>query len=224
MSKIQAASDPQPLVLATTDQWIVMSNPAGMLTIPGRNGMHQTGARLSLIEWVKENFEEAWVVHRLDFETSGVVLFARTVDDHRLANSWFQDRLTKKIYNCLANGVPSSPVFKINQPINGAASITQIEVRESFKEGFFARVQPRTGRRHQIRIHLAENGYAIWGDTLYRGAPEITLGVEKKILEIPRVALHASLLELPTKERFEAPLPDDFASWLGRLRKEGQSV
>jgi len=210
-----------PEVLALTPRWLVVSKPPGMLTIPGRKSPIESSV---LLDWAREHYSPIWVVHRLDRETSGVVLFARTAEDHQQANSWFQQRQTKKVYHCLASGIPTAPVFKVSTPIEGAPSTTQVEVKESYQEGFLARVLPRTGRRHQIRIHLSESGYPIWGDPLYRGLREVPMVSGSSSLSIPRVALHASSLELPTGEVFEASFPQDFESWLGRLRKEGHRV
>ena len=212
-----------PEIISETPRWLVVSKPSGWLTIPGRDSQQPDIAPAPVLsEWAKQNFPSLYVVHRLDRETSGIVLFARTVEDHQQANLWFQNRKVKKTYHCLAQGRPSTPILKINLPIAGASSITQVEVKESYTEGFLAQVLPRTGRRHQIRIHLSKNGFPIWGDTHYSGPREITLG--NSTLTIPRVALHASSLELPSGETFKATFPPDFAFWLVQLRKEGHRV
>jgi 23S rRNA-/tRNA-specific pseudouridylate synthase len=209
----------QPQILALTDQWIAVAKPSGVLTIPGRTNDLDIPV---LQEWVKKEYSEAWVTHRIDRETSGVVLFARTAEAHQKANTWFQQRKIKKIYHCLASGVPTAPLFKVNAPIEGALSVSQVEIRESYQEGFLGRVMPRTGRRHQIRIHLSRSGYPIWGDPTYGGSIELLLKNEP--LKVERVALHASSLELPTGEKFEAPFPEDFSYWLEQLRLRGSRV
>lgn len=246
-----------PEIISQTSQWLVVSKPSGWLTIPGRDSQKMGIAPAPVLsEWAKQNFPSIFVVHRLDRETSGIVLFALTPEDHKQANLWFQNRKIKKIYHCLAQGRPSAPILKINFPIAGAPSMTQVEVKERYEEGFLAQVVPRTGRRHQIRIHLsnhgaelnqaaksnqvaesnpeaeptqeaqsiqkAENGFPIWGDTLYGGPRKIVLG--NRTLIVPRVALHASSLELPTGEVFKAEFAPDFADWLAQLRKEGHRV
>jgi 23S rRNA-/tRNA-specific pseudouridylate synthase len=159
------------------------------------------------------------VVHRLDRETSGVILFALTPEAHQKANQWFSARETKKTYGLLALGVPSAPILKINDPIQGAPSTTQVEIKEKYEEGFFAFARPVTGRRHQIRIHLKLKGHPLFGDLKYGGASEITFKKSKKIVN--RVALHALRLELPSGEKFEAPMPEDFSGWLEALRSQG---
>lgn len=212
-----------PSILAVTPRWVIVSKPPHWLTIPGRAPDSQRISKDSkpcLLEWLKQDQQlPVYVVHRIDRETSGVVLFARTKQDHQIASLWFQKRQTKKTYYCLASGTPQAPILKIQLPIRGRASTTQIEIKESFRQGFFAQVTPLTGRRHQIRIHLAEKGFPIWGDSLYQGLREIHF---KHInLNIDRVALHAYSLTLPTGERFEAQLPDDMKTWLETLKREG---
>jgi 23S rRNA-/tRNA-specific pseudouridylate synthase len=215
---MNSSKEVMPEILAESRQWLVISKPSGWLTVPGRSEVEYP----VLSDWLRGKGLPVWVVHRLDRETSGVILFARTSEDHLLANTWFQKRKMKKVYFCLAAGSPKAPLLKVTQPIEGAPSITQVEVKERYHEGFLARVTPGTGRRHQIRIHLSQSGYPLWGDPLYGGAREVTLGEEQ--LTVPRVALHASLLELPTGEKFESPFPDDFGFWLEQLRKQGRRV
>lgn len=206
-----------PQVLNETPEWLVLSKPSGWLSIPGRGE-----ASAVLYDWVRERYPEALVVHRLDRETSGVILFARCPEAHRRANGWFQDRKTKKIYDFLATGEPVRPILKINSPIEGAASLTQVEIRERFGSSHFLGVaRPLTGRRHQIRIHLSQEGFPLLGDSLYNGAKEVLLTSGTR-LSIPRVALHARILELPSGEKFEAPLTEDFSSWIQALRGLGE--
>ncbi len=207
----------KPQVLALTPRWLVVDKPAGWLTIPPSRP--ETSMESVLSAWAAQQHGKVWVVHRIDRETSGVVLFARTAEDHREANGWFQNHRVKKTYECLAVGQPMTPVMTIRKPIQGAPSITQVEVVEGYSEGFLARVSPRSGRRHQIRIHLAGEGHPLWGDTQYGGPASVKIGGQD--LAIPRVALHAAHLELPTGEKFKAPWTADFESWVRRLREGG---
>ena len=201
-----------PIVIAESAKWIVVAKPPGGRSVPGRVGGRGPVGVLS--EWVKANFAGALVVHRLDVETSGVVLFARTEDAHRLASGWFQSHLMKKEYVLLAEGEAKQPVFKVDKPVDGARSVTQIEVIEQYNSAFLGCATPLTGRRHQIRIHLASKGHPILGDIRYGGRDELVT-----VAHVSRVALHAAKLTLPTGERFEARWPDDFALWVSVLRK-----
>jgi tRNA pseudouridine32 synthase/23S rRNA pseudouridine746 synthase len=202
-------------IIAETSEWIVVNKPPGWLTIPGRGHAEAP----VLLEWVRRHSPHAMVVHRLDLQTSGVVLFALGPDAHRKANLWFSQRETKKIYLLLASGTPAAPILKITEPIEGTPATTQVEIKEVYREGFFAQARPVTGRRHQIRIHLKSRGHPLWGDAQYGGAKEIVF--PSSTLVVPRVALHASKLELPSGEKFEAALPEDFSSWLTQLRAKG---
>lgn len=183
---MSTSSNSEPKIIAETTQFIWVDKPAHWLTIPGRPfgqgkdlptpGQEQSISLLNsssgspvLSDWLKAKGYRPLVVHRLDRETSGILLFAKTAKDHQIANTWFQTRRVKKIYYCLAGPTPELPLFKISSPIAGAPSSTHVEVKKDFGQGFLARVSPRTGRRHQIRIHFSKNGFPIWGDTRYQG-------------------------------------------------------
>ncbi|MFZ9594851.1 MAG: RluA family pseudouridine synthase [Bdellovibrionia bacterium] len=225
-----------PQILFQSDEWLVVSKPAGLRTISGRlpslspTDSLETPASISdpssnqnstLMSWAEaKTGKKLLIVHRLDIQTSGVVLFAQTASAHRKANLWFQNRQVKKTYMALARGKPQVPFWKITLPIEGASSLTQVQVEEQFSHAFLAQVHPRSGRKHQIRIHLSQSGYPLLGDPRYGGPIEIQ-GFEPQVtISIPRVALHASSLHLPSGEHFQAPLPSDFLTWIDQLRKD----
>ncbi len=195
----------EPRLISETAEWLVVDKPAGFLSIPGR------GEGQVLIDWVRARDPDALVVHRLDRETSGVILFARTADAHRKAGIWFQRHEVRKFYDCLALGSSALPTFRVDEPIEGQPSRTQFEVKARYADAFLAQAMPTTGRRHQIRKHLASKGHPILGDREYRGPDEVA-GVR-----VARVALHARRLELPSGEKFEAAWPEDFARWVSEL-------
>ncbi|NDD91126.1 RNA pseudouridine synthase [bacterium] len=208
---------PEPRLINQTPQWWVVDKPAHWLSVPGRS------EKPVVLEWLRQKHGEAWVVHRLDEETSGVMLFARSEAAHRLACQWFTEHSVRKVYEFLAQGSPRLPVFKVNQAIEGKPSSTQVEVQERFAlsagaapECFVGRARPLTGRRHQIRIHLSGSGFPICGDRKYGGAFSLAPGVE-----VARVALHASSLGLPSGEAFESPWPADFSQWVSQFRAVG---
>lgn len=215
-SEDQSHTMAQPAVLARTPEWLAVSKPAGWLTIPGRlgNAGHtgHGGPAPVVSRWAEALEGKIWVVHRLDRETSGVLLLARTAEAHRKASLWFQKHEVRKHYELLAQGRLRAPVVRVNRPIAGVASVTQVECRESFSGAFLGRAMPLTGKRHQIRIHLAGEGHPLLGDPTYGGTQSI------HSLPIGRVALHASRLELPSREVFEAEWPEDFKGWVARLR------
>ncbi len=201
----------EPQIVHTSEDWLVIDKPAGWLSIPGRSEAPV------LSQWLEAKFGQIWIVHRLDRETSGAILFARNAMAHKKAGLWFQKHEVKKVYHCIAQGRPMLPVLKIKSPIEGAPSLTQVEVKEKFEQAFLAQVRLHTGRRHQIRIHLSSVGYPLYGDPLYQGSKVLELSTHAQ-LEVNRVALHASRLELPSGEKFDIPLPEDFLFWLNALR------
>jgi len=204
----------RPQLLAETARWWVVSKPAGWLSVPPSEP--STNQVPVLVQWVREHLGTAFAVHRLDRETSGVLLFARTEESHREASLWFQDHQVKKTYVCCAQGDPKAPMMRLAEPIRGAGAVTQVEVVAKRLGHFLARVRPLSGKRHQIRIHLSKAGHSLWGDREYGGPAVVDLGGLR--LSIPRVALHAAELELPTGEKFIAPEPEDFALWSAVLR------
>ena len=199
-------------ILALTSDWCVVNKPSGWLTrAPDRPsvGDDRPVLRLALEQ---ELGRKLWVVHRLDFETTGVLLYALNSEAHRRGSLAFEKHQMKKTYRTLVVGVGSvAPVFKVNEAIEGRAAVTQFEVKRRFANGIFeVLARPLSGRRHQIRVHLASRGLPILGDVQYEGAREFA-GIE-----FTRVALHAEELALPLGEKFIAPLPLDFTQWLDK--------
>ena len=219
--KTPAAPLERPQVIAETPQWWVISKPAGWLSVPPSEPGAGGGAPV-LVQWVREQLGPAFAVHRLDRETSGVLLFARTEAAHREASLWFQEHQVKKTYLCCAVGEPQTPMMRLAEPIRGASAVTQVEIVAKRLGHFLAKVRPMTGKRHQIRIHLSKAGHALWGDREYSGPAVVDLGGLR--LSIPRVALHASELELPNGEKFVAPEPEDFSLWSAVLRSSGEGT
>lgn len=195
----------QSLEILFEDQNLLfMNKPARIPTIPGV----QVKLEDSYVGKVTAQLEcELWVVHRLDAETSGVIVFAKNADAHRDASMAFQNRLVKKKYLFISEGIPSAPLFKSNLKIDGKNSLTQFRVLKKYeKDGlnyFKGEAIPLTGRKHQIRIHLASLGFPILGDGLYG-----------KKRNLPHFFLHNQLLHLEGLEAVEAPLPLDWGYWL----------
>jgi len=197
-----------PAILFQSELFIAVDKPAGWLSIPGR------GSLPVIHDWAQTQVGKLWVVHRLDRDTSGVLLFARDADSHRSASIWFENHQVKKSYDFVAQGTPRAPVFKSAEPIEGAASLTQFEVKEKWAQAFLGKARPTSGRRHQIRIHLSKLGFPILGDTEYGGSSRF------ESLSFTRVALHAASLELPTGEKIESPWHPDFKQWILDLRSQ----
>jgi RluA family pseudouridine synthase len=167
-------------------------------------------------------------VHRLDKITSGVMVCARTAEAHRALNVQFEHHLAQKTYHAVVNGNPKWDEHTAKHPLRvnvghshrtvvdhsqGKPSETHFRVMKRYPKYGLVEAEPRSGRTHQIRVHLYALGYPILADILY-SAPATDL--------IARPALHASTLAFDhpiTKERvtFSAPYPDDFAQALRTL-------
>ena len=167
-------------------------------------------------------------VHRLDQGASGVIVFAKSADVHRYLNGQFDRREVRKTYLALVHGVVAVNRGSINAPIRefgsgrmgvdarrGKPSSTEWKLAERLPTTTLVRVQPATGRRHQIRVHLYHIGHPIVGDLKY--------GDRAVQSRFPRLMLHALEIEfaLPSDERVtvEAPVPPSFEEVLRGLRK-----
>lgn len=214
-------------ILWENPRFVAVNKPAGLLSVPSSAGREPSVLKVLARMYPRRSH---LAVHRIDRDTSGVLLVARDADAHRAANRWFEKHLIKKEYLALVGGHSRLPAFRVNRPIEGKPSLTQVSVVERFgnagpSAAFLARARIATGRRHQIRIHLQAEGFPILGDTKYGGA-RTHAG-----LEFPRFALHAERLALPAEaedfgvsardREFVAPLPGDFSEWLAWLRGLG---
>jgi 23S rRNA pseudouridine1911/1915/1917 synthase len=172
------------------------------------------------------------VVHRLDKETSGLILLAKNDAAHRWLQDQFRLRKVYKVYLALVDGKPPTPTGKIHVAIGrspknrslmaavpvdqGRAAVTDYRTLEVFTQHTLLEAHPITGRTHQIRLHLSFIGCPVAGDRVY--------GRKKPSLHISRHFLHASSLsvQLPGEKdtrTFEAPLPEDLQKILAGLRK-----
>ena len=231
-------SGPAAAVLVADDHILAVDKPAGRLVIPGRG----TDER-SLREDLEAEHGRLWVVHRLDRGTSGVLVFARTAAAHRALNLAFDRGEPAKRYLALVRGAPPAE-RRIDLAIaharrgrmrparpgdpRGKPSATVIRVVEPFPArrwagGALALVEalPETGRTHQIRVHLAAEGFPLAVDPDY-GDDAPLRGPDGAVL-LARTPLHAARLEIrhPADGRplaIEAPLPADMAAAIAALR------
>lgn len=176
---------------------LVLEKPSGLLAVPGRGPDLQD----CVASRVQKLFPAALVVHRLDRDTSGLMLMALDADAQRELSRQFEQRQVKKAYRCIVRGMPAEESGLIDLPIArdlarppryridhvaGRPSQTRWRVLERAGDWARLEVEPITGRSHQIRLHLATLGHAILGDPLY--------GDEATLSLAPRLLLHATSL------------------------------
>jgi RluA family pseudouridine synthase len=157
---------------------VVVNKPAGLPVIP--DGYRPDTP--CIVRMMENTFGKLWVVHRLDKETSGVLVFARSADAHRHLNTQFQEHSIRKEYTALVSGVPGWETYDVTLPLrinadrrhrtivdalNGKPARTVLTAQESYPSAAMILVQPHTGYTHQIRAHLAALGFPILNDDLY---------------------------------------------------------
>jgi 23S rRNA pseudouridine1911/1915/1917 synthase len=215
---------------------LVVNKPAGMVVhpSPGHGSgtlVHAALGHVPDLEGIGGE-ERPGIVHRLDKETSGLIVIAKNEQAHRWLQDQFRDRSVEKIYLALVDGKPPTPTGRVEAPIGrnathrklmsivplekGREAVSEYRTLESFPAHTLLEVHPLTGRTHQIRVHLAFLGCPVAGDKVY--------GKHKPTIEIDRHFLHAYRLKivLPGEKKgrvFEAPLPLELQSVLGQLRQ-----
>lgn len=232
-----------PEIIFENEAFIAINKPAGMLSIPDREGKEP-----SLKSWLREKYGNIFTVHRLDRETSGVIIFAKDEATHKYLSGVFEDRTVEKVYQGLVQGTLAQKEGSIDLPIiehptkpgtmvthrKGKASLTDYKVEEEL--GLFSLVQfvIHTGRTHQIRVHMQSLGHPIVCDELYGDPKPVYLSSFKRNFKLSRdeeherpllarLALHSQRLKFTdargTTHTLEAPLPKDMRALLQQLRK-----
>jgi 23S rRNA pseudouridine955/2504/2580 synthase/23S rRNA pseudouridine1911/1915/1917 synthase len=236
-------------VIFEDDDVLVIDKPPGLPVIPDR--WDDTKANLyDLLILQQQKIDHSsspgiWVTHRIDTDTSGIVVFAKNAESHRQLNSAFENRQIKKTYLAIVKGVPSKPEGDINLPISvpkqgkvridpgGRPAKTAYKVVEIFKQFSLLEVYPQTGRTHQIRVHLQAIGNGLAIDPVYSGISRIGIEQFKRIRRsqeekqkslMTRLSLHAYELEFHSPEisknyTFKADIPGDMMALLKALRK-----
>ena len=231
-----------PLDIIFEDEEIMIINKSvGMVVHPGSGNPDGTLVNALLAHEESLGFlPRAGIVHRLDKDTSGLMVVAKKESAYLNLIEQLKERSVKRTYMAIVVGVPISNKI-INEPIgrhpkirtkqavvkNGKEAITRVSLSESFQGYSLLRVNLETGRTHQIRVHLSHAGYPIVGDSVYGArkqfAPGSTEGLKNIISSFTRQALHASELELihPSSEKlvsFGADLPEDMSTLIGQLK------
>ena len=215
----------------------MVNKPAGMVVHPAPG--HVKGTLVNaLLNHCSDlsgigGIERPGIVHRLDKDTSGVVLIAKNEIAHRILANQFKNRKVKKTYLALVRGIVKSASGVIETSIGrhktnrkkmtttmdqGRQAETRYEVIETLGHFSYLRLFPKTGRTHQIRVHLASIHHPVLGDSLYGG------NIAEPYLKIPRQALHAHRVGInhPLNKQplaFEAPVPPDINNYLAKYRQ-----
>ncbi len=218
----------EPTILYEDNDLLVVDKPSGMIVYP--DGKHDYP---DLESWLKEKYGEHYFVHRIDRETSGVLAVARTEAAQEFLKEQFKNREVRKVYRTFVHGGFKDERGIIDKPIGSSRggrgprsarapygvqrdALTHYRVEAQGAGASYLEVFPKTGRTHQIRVHMASVQHPIIGDVLYAPGRPLLLGFN-------RLALHALSLELthPSGKamRFEAPLPADFRAAEEELRK-----
>ena len=232
-------------ILHEDEHILVVNKPAGLASVP--EGFREDLPDLSSI--LSEGFGKVWMVHRLDKDTSGAMVVARTEAAHRILNTQFENRDVSKVYHALVVGQPDWQERKVVVPLlvngdrqhrtlpdpeHGKPAVTQFTLLQRIRKFALLEARPETGRTHQIRAHAKFLNLPIACDDLYGDGEPIFLSTFKKDYRgkgdreeralIGRLALHAFQLEIihPTTGEtmpFEAPYPKDLRATVSQLGK-----
>ncbi len=200
-------------VMFEDEDVVVVDKPSGVLTAPtpesDRNNLASLLAR-------RPGGAAVHVVHRIDLETSGLLVFAKTEDANRVLSEKFRTHDLSREYLAAVAGAFPDGVRVVERPVAGRPAVTHVAIAERFgARATLLRCRLETGRTHQIRLHVLAEGHAVLGDPRYGGAPISP--------RPPRMALHATSLGFAhprTGEAlsFKSPWPADLAAWLDALR------
>jgi len=230
------------------DDIIIINKQADLVVHPARSNTH--GTLVNALSFYSDKLSSGTgpfrpgIVHRLDRNTTGVMVVAKNNTAQWKIASQFEHRQVKKTYLAIVHGTPDLTADRINAPLGvhpkirekyavrsetGKEAVTFFEVLEAFRGFSLLRLSPKTGRTHQIRVHMSYIKHSIVGDDMYGGKlvylwqlADAEPAVADPVIDRP--ALHAATLEFrhPSTEqmvKFEAPLPDDMQNLLGLLRK-----
>lgn len=233
-----------PSIIFENDDFIAINKDAGMLTIPDRHDDTQ----MSLYKLLTQKYGKIFIVHRLDRDTSGLILFAKNETSHKYLSQLFEHRNIEKKYLGIVRGSIPEKEGSINEPIaehpvkkgqmvvnrKGKISLTNYKVLEDYGIYSLVQFEIQSGRTHQIRVHTKSIGHPIICDEVYGdGEPVLLSSFKKKYklsqneLEerpiISRLGLHSFSLHFKDAGGgdffIEAPLPKDMKALLQQLKK-----
>ena len=223
-------------ILFEDDQLIVVNKPPGLLSVPLPSRDQASSVYSLLTEHLRHDRRRPFVVHRIDRDTSGLVVFAKTPAMQESLKDQFRRREPERVYLALVYGHPSPSagtwrdvlvwdksdlIQRATHPSDprGKEAVAVYRVIESMSDTSLIEVRLQTGKRNQIRVQARKRGHTLVGEQRYTYGP-----AEIRPIDFPRQALHAHRLAFRhpvdgRELRFEAPLPEDFAELLKRLRR-----
>lgn len=233
----------KPELVFENEYFVAINKPSGLLSIPDREGKD-----ISLKIILKEKYNEIFTIHRLDKDTSGIIVFAKDEQTHKYLSGLFEDRETEKYYIGLVHGIPSHESGSVDAGImehptkrgvmvtnkKGKNALTDYTVIETLGNFSLMQFRIHTGRTHQIRVHMKHVGHPIVCDAVYGTGEPVLLSTIKKKFNLSkyedeerplfnRLALHAERLvftdQQNTIHNLEAPIPKDMRALLQQLRK-----
>jgi tRNA pseudouridine32 synthase/23S rRNA pseudouridine746 synthase len=214
--------NPKDLVLWSDEHILLINKPSGLLSLP--DGYDPSLPHLKSV--LEPAYGRLWIAHRLDRETSGIIVLGRSRDAHRQLSAQFEGRKVEKTYHALVIGIPSWDEERVEYPLRpdgdrmhrtiidperGKAAQTDFQVLQRFEVHSLVEATPTTGRTHQIRAHLSAIGFPLIGDLLYGDKHHPAHGL------LGRLGLHALSLAFDhphsrERLRFNAPYPSDFGA------------
>ena len=247
-AEIVITSEPEKIpidIIYEDESLLIVNKPAGLVVHPAVGNWH--GTLLNALLHHDSNLEtlpRAGIVHRIDKETSGLLMIAKTLQAHNSLTQQLQDRAITREYLAITRGRMTAG-GTVDEPIarhptdrkryavreSGKDSVTHYRVERRFTRHTFVQVKLETGRTHQIRVHMSHIRFPLVGDQVYGGRFQMPAGcsetLEKELRSFKRQALHAAklgLLHPVTNEYLEwvQPLPDDMARLLAALADNEQ--
>lgn len=228
----------EDIILEETEDLIAINKPPFISTLEDRNDPY------NILKIVRSSYSKASACHRLDKETSGVLILSKNEEFYRHMSSMFENREVNKLYHTVVEGRHEIDEAELDKPIyssqsrsridfeQGKPSVTLIKTQDIYKHHSLLACMPFTGRMHQIRVHLADESMPIIMDSMYGGNPiflseikrNYKIGRNKKEQPlIGRIALHAFSISFPLKNgkmiNIKAPYPKDFAVLIKQLEK-----
>ncbi len=230
-------------IVFENDDYLAIDKPSGLLTIPDREQSEK-----SLKEYLIEKYGAIYTIHRLDKDTSGLLLFAKNEETHKFFSRLFEERNIQKYYIGVVLGQPDPAQGEIEASIgehplhkglmnvhrNGKVAHTSYEVLDGHKNLSLVRFQLHTGRTHQIRVHSKEIGHPLACDPMYGDGKKILLSSYKKKFKlskhdeeerpmIDRLALHSYQLIFTdnsgNKQNLQTDIPKKFTALMKQLHK-----